>query len=35
MDVEHQVLEVGVHTGLSVNRSLLIGQQVVELNDPD
>ena len=32
MDIEHQVLQVGVNTCLSINCSLFIGQQVVELN---
>ena len=33
MDVEHQVLEVGVHACLGVDGGLLVRQQVVELND--
>jgi len=32
MDIEHQVLQVGVNTCLSINCSLFVGQQVVELN---
>ena len=35
MDVVHQVLQVGVHTRLSINRCLLIGQQVIKLDDSD
>ena len=35
MDVEHQVLQVGVDACLGVDRSLLIGQEVVELDDAD
>ena len=35
MDVEHEVLQVGVHTRLGVDRSLLVRQQVVELHDAD
>lgn len=33
VDVKHQVLQVCVDGGLSVDRGLLIGQQVVELDD--
>ena len=33
MDVEHQVLEVGVYTGLGINGRLLVSEQVVELDD--
>lgn len=33
MDVEHQVLEVGVHTRLRINGCLLVRKQVIELND--
>ena len=33
MDVEHEVLQIGVHTRLVINRGLLISQQVVELHD--
>ena len=35
MDVEHEVLQVGVHARLRVNRRLLVRQQVVELHDAD
>lgn len=35
VDVEHQVLQVSVDTRLCVDRGLLIGQQVVELDDSD
>lgn len=33
MNVEHQVLQVGVYTRLRVDRRLLVRQQVVELHD--
>ena len=35
MDVMHQVFEVNVHTCLCVDRLLLTGNQVVELDDAD
>ena len=35
MDVEHQVLEVGVDACLGVDGGLLVCQQVVKLNDAD
>ena len=35
MDVEHQILQVGVDTGLRVNGGLLISKQVVELDNAD
>ena len=35
MDVEHQVLQVGVDACLGVDRGLFVGQQVVELDDSD
>ena len=35
MDIEHQVLQVSVDTGLGVNRGLLVRQKVVELDYSD
>ena len=35
MNVEHQVLEVRVHTRLRINCCLLIRKQVVKLDDAD
>ena len=35
MDVEHEVLQVGVHARLRVDGRLLVRQQVVELHDAD
>ena len=35
MDVEHEVLQVGVDTRLCVDCCLLIREQVVELHDTD
>ena len=32
MDIEHKILQVGIHTGLIVNRGLFIRQQMIELN---
>ena len=33
MNVEHQVLEVGVHTRLRINGRLFVRKQVIELDD--
>ena len=33
MDLEHEVLQVGVHTRLRIDGVLLVGQQMVELDD--
>ena len=35
VNVEHQVLQVGVDACLSVNSGLLVGEQVIELNNSD
>ena len=35
MDVEHQVLQVGVDTCLRINCGLLVSQQVIELYNAD
>ena len=35
MNVEHQVLQIGVNARQRVNRGLLIGNQVVELHNTD
>ena len=33
MNVEHEILQVGVHTCLVIDSGLLIGEEVVELDD--
>ena len=35
LDLEHEVLQVGVHTRLRIDGVLLVGQQMVELDDAD
>ena len=35
MNVEHQILQVGIHTGLRINRCLLVCQQVIKLHYSD
>ena len=35
MDLEHEVLQVGVHARLRIDGVLLVGQQMVELDDAD